>query len=199
MAGLPAPRPGDACRTPYPPETSRADHGPDEDPDEEETAVRHDEVPDLDEQLEIEAPAPVVWALVADVTRMADWSPQVTSTRLAEPDAAPRVGTRFTNRNTHGEDMTWTTHAEITRYDEGRALAFRIDENHTTWSFEVEPVGEGRTLLRQRRAAPEGISDLSRELTDAFLGGQEAFTASQRAGMRATLERIRAEAETAMP
>ena len=152
------------------------------------------DVPALHEQIEIAASPAVVWALVADVTRMAQWSPQVTSTRLSEPEAAFGVGSRFTNRNAHGE-LAWTTHAEVTRYDEGRALAFRIDENYVTWSFELEPTDGGGTLLRQRRDAPEGISELSRELTDAFMGGQDAFTASQRAGMRETLAAIRATAE----
>jgi hypothetical protein len=154
------------------------------------------DVPALHEQIEIAASPAAVWALVADVTRMHEWSPQVTSTRLSDPAAAFGVGSRFTNRNVHGE-LTWTTHAEITRYDEGRALAFRVEENYVTWSFELVPAGEdgGRTVLHQRRDAPEGISELSRELTDAFMGGQEAFTASQRAGMRETLEGIRAAAE----
>lgn len=162
------------------------------------TTTNQPDVPVLHEQIEIAAPPAQVWALVADVTRMADWSPQVTSTRLAAPDAVPGVGTRFTNRNAHGE-LTWTTHAEITRYDAERALAFRVDENYVTWSFELEPTADGGTRLHERRDAPEGISDLSRELTDAFMGGQEAFTASQLAGMRTTLEGIRSEAETPMP
>ncbi|MBU2696579.1 MULTISPECIES: SRPBCC family protein [Pimelobacter] len=153
------------------------------------------DAPALHEQIEIAAAPADVWSLVADVTRMAEWSPQVTSTRLADPDAPAGVGTRFTNRNAHGE-LTWTTHAEITRYDAGRSLAFRIDENYVTWSFELEPTTDGGTRLHQRRDAPEGISELSRELTEAFMGGQEAFTVSQRAGMRTTLEGIRGEAET---
>lgn len=156
------------------------------------------DAPALHEQIDIAAAPDQVWPLVADVTRMADWSPQVTSTRLADPAAPAGVGTRFTNRNAHGE-LTWTTHAEITRYDAGRALAFRVDENYVTWSFELEPTDTGGTRLHQRRDAPEGISELSRELTEAFMGGQEAFTVSQRAGMRTTLEGIRSEAETPMP
>ena len=155
------------------------------------------DVPALHEQIQIAAPPAAVWGLVADVTRMERWSPQVTSTRLSDPEAPFGLGSRFTNRNVHGE-LTWTTHAEVTRYDEGRAIAFRIDENYVTWSFELEPAADGGTALHQRRDAPEGISELSRELTDAFMGGQEAFTRAQRAGMRATLEAIRSEAEAGM-
>ena len=62
------------------------------------------------------------------------------------------------------------------------------------WSFRLDPTDAG-TRLTQRRDTPDGISDLSLELTDGFLGGQEVFTETLRAGMRQTLERIRDAAE----
>ncbi|WP_278256147.1 SRPBCC family protein [Nocardioides convexus] len=57
---------------------------------------------DLHEHVTIAASPAAVWALVGDLTRMAAWSPQVDSTRLAEPGTTG-PGTRFTNRNVHGE------------------------------------------------------------------------------------------------
>jgi hypothetical protein len=42
----------------------------------------------------------------------------------------------------------------------------------------------------------DGLSDLSLELTDGFLGGQAAFTATLRTGMRQTLEAVKAAAES---
>ena len=149
--------------------------------------------PSLHEEIDVAAPPAAVWALVADVTRMAEWSPQFTSTRLSAGTPELGVGTRFTNRNVHGE-LVWTTHAEITRYDADEAIAFRVDENWTTWTFELVATGSG-THLHQRREAPDGISPLSQEWTDAYMGGQAAFTASQQAGMRATLAAIKAAAE----
>ncbi|HWU23301.1 MAG TPA: SRPBCC family protein [Nocardioides sp.] len=150
-------------------------------------------VPTFDDEIEIAAPPAVVWELVGDVTRMAEWSPQVTSTRLSEGRTTCALGTRFTNRNVHGE-LVRTTHAEITRYDARRHLAFRVAENDATWSFELTPTATG-TRLAQRREAPDGISDLSRDLTDGFLGGQEVFTVVLRAGMRETLTKIKLAAE----
>ncbi len=153
------------------------------------------EVPDLHDREQIAAPPAVVWDLVGDPTRMSEWSPQVDSTRLADAGAAGcGVGTRFTNRNVQGE-LAWITHGEVVRHEPGRALAFRIEENWAVWSFELEPAADGGTVLHQRREAPDGISDLSRQLTDAYLGGMEALTDNLRAGMRETLTRIRAAAE----
>ncbi|KAA1426016.1 SRPBCC family protein [Nocardioides antri] len=149
--------------------------------------------PLLEDRIEISAPPSRVWALVSDVRRMPEWSPQVASTRLRRGFERCELGAEFTNRNREG-DLEWTTHGEITRFEEERALAFRIAENWVVWSFLLEPIDDS-TLLTQRREAPDGISDLSLELTDGFMGGQAAFTQSLRAGMRQTLERIEAAAE----
>jgi len=152
------------------------------------------EVPDIDVSVEIDAPAEQVWTLVSDLGRMADWSPQVVSTRI-KGDGEIALGTRFTNLNQQGE-MQWVTHAEVVRFDPGRELAFRVEENWAEWSLALEPTPTG-TRVHQRRHAPDGISDLSRDLTEGFLGGQEAFTGVLRDGMTETLARLKAEAEAA--
>jgi uncharacterized protein YndB with AHSA1/START domain len=149
--------------------------------------------PLLEDRIEIDAPVARVWELVSDVRRMPEWSPQVISTRLRAGFDECAEGTEFTNRNHEGE-LEWNTHGEITRYDAEQAIAFRIAENWVVWSFLLEPA-DGGTVLTQRRETPEGISDLSLEWTEAFLGGQAAFTETMRAGMRETLERIKAAAE----
>ena len=53
--------------------------------------------------------------------------------------------------------------------------------------------------MTQRRRAPEGISGVSRGLTRIALGGQQVFTEELLAGMRQTLERIKAEVEKRRP
>lgn len=150
------------------------------------------DVPTLEHAITIAAAPARVWELVHDPRRMSEWSPTVVSTRLKDA-AVPALGVRFTNRNRDGE-LEWTTHAEIVAYDEERLLAFRVEENWAIWSFTLAPDPAG-TRLTQRRETPEGISELSRELTDGFMGGQEVFTAGLRDGMAQTLERIRAAAE----
>ncbi len=150
--------------------------------------------PLLEDGVEIGAPPDAVWALVSDVLRMSEWSPQVISTRLRQDYETVRLGAEFTNRNKHGE-LEWITHGEIVRFVPERYIAFRIAENRAVWSFSLEPNGQGGTLLTQRRETPDGISDLSLDYTDQFLGGQPDFTDSLRAGMRQTLDRIKAAAE----
>ncbi|MDO7868909.1 SRPBCC family protein [Nocardioides jiangxiensis] len=156
--------------------------------------MTRNDVPELSAAIEIAAPVDDVWRLVSDVIRMPEWSPQVTSVRLRSGFDEVALGAEFTNRNTLGNGLDWTTHATITAYDAPREVAFRIEENWVTWRFVLEPSEVG-TLLHQQREAPDGISDLSQQLTDGFMGGTEQFSETMRAGMAETLERIKAAAE----
>lgn len=155
--------------------------------------------PLLEDAVDIEAPPGRVWELVGDVRRLADWSPQVTHCELLADSAEIGSGARFVNHNLEkspdGQDLTWTTHSEVVRFVPEREIAFRVEENWAVWSFTLEPGADGGTRLIERRAVPEGISDLARQLTDGFMGGQEIFTQVLRAGMRETLERIKVAAE----
>lgn len=155
--------------------------------------------PLLEESLDIAAPVAVVWDLVRDPRRMAQWSPQVRSCTLIEGDDVS-LGTRFVNVNEEGAGpgeaaLEWTTHGEVVRLEPNASIAFRIEENWAVWSLTLEPLGADRTRLVERRETPEGLSELALDLTDAFMGGQRVFTRALRAGMAETLARIRAAAE----
>jgi uncharacterized protein YndB with AHSA1/START domain len=133
-----------------------------------------------------------VWAAIADVTRMASWSPQVRKT-IVRGGGPVGVGTKFVNINRDGWKH-WPTTARVVRCDPDSVFAFRVNENRTVWSFTLEEA-DGGTRVTQRREAPEGIAAVSHVLVNAALGGQEAFTASMRQGMQQTLERLKAELE----
>lgn len=148
----------------------------------------------LEASVEIEAPVARVWELVSDVCRMPEWSPQVRSSRLRRGFDQVALGAQFTNLNGHGEHE-WITHGEIVRFTAEEEMAFRIEENRVIWSLLLEPTGAARTRLTQRRTTPDGISERSLNFVDTHLGGQQAFTKTMRAGMRQTLERIKADAE----
>lgn len=150
--------------------------------------------PLLEESIEVVATPQRVWELVSDLPRMAQWSPTVTSMKVYG-DEPIGLGTRTSNRNQDGE-LVWQTHAEVVGFEPPTEIAFRVEENWVIWSFSMAPSEAGTTLV-QRRAAPDGISEISLELTNAFMGGVAKYQEGLRVSMRATLERIKTEAEAA--
>ncbi len=148
--------------------------------------------PELEATIEIDAPPERVWALVSDIERMSSWSPQVVRSTVNGDTIG--LGTTFANENRQ-DDVEWPTNARVERFEPPREFAFKVKENRLIWSFLLEPLPDERTRVTQRRESPDGITDLSVDYTNAYLGGVEAFTERQRAGMRETLERLKAEAE----
>lgn len=146
----------------------------------------------LEAAIDIDAPPEKVWALVSDVERMSSWSPQVVRSTVDGDEVG--LGTTFANDNQH-DDVVWATNARVVRFEPPRDFAFKVKENRLVWSFQLEPLPGGGTRVTERRECPDRITDLSIRYTEAHLGGVEAFTERQRAGIRETLERLKADAE----
>ncbi|MDP3893973.1 SRPBCC family protein [Nocardioides sp.] len=149
--------------------------------------------PLLEETIEVDAPPVQVWALVSDLPRMASWSPQVAKTIVRGGPVT--LGTRTLNINRRGA-LVWPTRSKVIRFEPHREIAFRVKDNKTIWSFSLEESPAGGTVVTQRREAPDGLSTISIRLTDLVFGGQTSFAAELREGMRQTLTRIKAEAES---
>lgn len=151
----------------------------------------------LEDSIEINAPADKVWSLVTDIPKMSKWSPQVVKSTVK--GGIVKEGATFSNLNKQGFKR-WPTGGKVVRFTPPTDatpgdFAFRIRENRTIWSYQLEPTADGGTKVTERRETPDGIAGLSLGLTKVVLGGQEKFTAELKRGMRQTLERIKAEAE----
>jgi hypothetical protein len=151
-----------------------------------------DVLPLIEESIETSAPPVRAWATVSDLGRMSTWSPQVVRTFVHSRPIA--LGTRMTNINRRGP-LFWPTRTKVVRFEPHREVAFRVKDNFTIWSFTLEPTATGGIRITQRREAPDGISSISRVLTTRVLGGIPQFQDELRAGMRQTLQRIKAELE----
>jgi len=150
-------------------------------------------VPDLESTTEIDASPAQVWAALADLPRMREWSDQVVRTKVV--GGQPKVGSRMINLNRRGK-LFWPTNAKVVRFEPHRDLAFRVTENWTVWSFALEPLdGGARTRVTHKREAPKGISPVSKVMTKAALGGSDVFTGELEAGMAQTLARVKAAVE----
>ena len=150
------------------------------------------DVPQLEESVEIDVPPARVWELVRDPRNMSRWSPQTWRSFLRGGGEVGE-GARFLNVN-HKGLLVWPTRSKVVRFAPEREIAWRVRDNYTIWSLQLEPSGTG-TRLVQRRETPQGISDVSAKLTDRMMGGQDRFTAALRAGMQQTLQQIKADAE----
>lgn len=148
--------------------------------------------PLLEESTTIDAAPEKVWTLVSDLGRMSEWSPQVVKTIVRGRPI--QLGTKMININRRGL-LVWPTQSKVVRFEPQREVAFRVKDNFTIWSFTLEADGAGGTRLIQRREAPDGISNISRALTERVLGGVADFQVELGEGMRETLAKIKVAAE----
>ncbi|MCT7657576.1 SRPBCC family protein [Mycobacterium deserti] len=147
--------------------------------------------PLLHAQIDINAPVEKVWALVADVRRMPQWSPQCRMMRTLGP---VRQGARTVNVNRRGL-LVWPTTSRITEFVPEKKLSFRVNENGTIWSYELEPTDSG-TRLTETRHAENGVKPVSNMAVNRFMGGVPSFEQELVEGMNQSLARIKAAAES---
>jgi uncharacterized protein YndB with AHSA1/START domain len=146
----------------------------------------------LEADVEIDAPPERVWSVVSDVARMGEWSPEC---RKMMVFGAPRKGAHVLGVNRRRWAI-WPTNSRIVRYEPGRAIAWKVYENRTTWSYELEPTADGGTRVIERRTVPPpGIAPFAAAFAKLFLGGVESHDGELLEGMRTTLDRIKTEVE----
>lgn len=136
----------------------------------------------------IERPVEDVFAAVADVTRMGEWSPECIAARWIAPATGPAVGARFEGDNIARLGpitlKRWTTTSEVTEFVPGEVFEF-VAEGYTTWRYEFEAVDGVTRLTETYRHTPyEGLQ--------AFMYDTVARRpASMVRGMQETLARIK--------
>jgi len=93
----------------------------------------------------VDASPDAVWALVTDVTRTGEWSPENTGGVWLDGATGPAVGARFKGSNRRGKTK-WATTCVVTAAEPGREFAFatgRPGKPETVWRYVLEPDGDG--------------------------------------------------------
>jgi hypothetical protein len=103
----------------------------------------------------VDVDADRLYALVSDVTRMGEWSPQCRACWWDE-GGGPTVGTYFTGRNDDGK-RTWETRSRVVAADPGREFAWVVNDGWVRWGFTLQPVDGGTQLTESWAFQPEGI------------------------------------------
>lgn len=146
--------------------------------------------PLLQAQIDINAPVAKVWELVSDLKLMPQWSPQC---RLMKSFGPLQPGARTINLNRR-KFLFWPTTSRITEFIPEKKLAFRVNQNGTVWSYELEPTDTG-TRLVETRHAENGVTAFSTMTVNAVMGGEPSFEQELVEGMNQSLARIKAAAE----
>lgn len=146
-------------------------------------------------QIDIEAPAELVYDLVADITNMGRWSPETYRTAWVGEPAQPTPGARFKGWNrakVYGVPATWATTSTIRRADRGRAFSFDTPFSGARWTYRFEPGAADDTCTvtetREEVASPPLVRALY-----LLVGGLRRRQLA--AGMEETLRRLKAAAE----
>lgn len=147
----------------------------------------------LEVSREIAAPPDAVYAAIADVTRMGEWSEECVSCTWHEGFAGPAVGATFDGHNRHGENE-WTTQGKVIEAEPGRAFAFEcsmFDFHYSTWGYRIEPTATGSRVVEwSEDLRPESALEFS-----AKTSGVTDRTARNQRTMSGTLERLAAALE----
>lgn len=140
----------------------------------------------------IAADAHAVYALISDVTRMGDWSPETTSACWVSGDG-PEVGAQFRGVNRRGP-VRWVTTCTVTAADPGRRFAFTVRFGPwaiSEWAYDIVASG-GECTVTESWVDKRGWS---MRAGSPLVMGIVDRAAHNRAGMETTLAALKVAAE----
>jgi Polyketide cyclase / dehydrase and lipid transport len=105
--------------------------------------------------IEIGAAPEAVWRLVADITRMGEWSPECVRAEWEDGATGPAVGAYFHGYNRAGT-FEWDAPGIVTDCEPGQIFAFSVPRDAATtnrWCFEFASSATGTMLTESFDAA----------------------------------------------
>ena len=148
----------------------------------------------IEESIDIDATPTQVWSVISDLARMGEWSPQCAKMFII--GGPVKLGTRTVNINRRGP-LVWPTTSKVVRFAPNQEIGFRVAENHTVWSYTIEPNQSGGVTVTERREAAGGkTTKVSSTLVDLVFGGSDSFEEELKVGMAETLGKIKRAAES---
>jgi Polyketide cyclase / dehydrase and lipid transport len=145
---------------------------------------------------EIAASPEDVYALVSDITRMGEWSPECVSCVWTKGADGPTVGARFKATNRGKRGPAWFNTPTVITADLGREFAFNRNGpsiGSYTWRYVMEPSATG-TLLTESYDAERPLGSAMSLITEKWTGSSDRDADLHR-GMTITVARIKAAAE----
>jgi Polyketide cyclase / dehydrase and lipid transport len=133
-----------------------------------------------------------IYALVADVTRTPEFSPEILECTWLDGATGPAVGARFKARNKVPNRPSWNNKPVVTVVEPGRQFSFARTEpfgGTVEWSYQFEPDGDG-TLVIESYAVTKKLSPVGWFVIGVLFARKDRHS-DLRTGMEQTLQRIR--------
>jgi uncharacterized protein YndB with AHSA1/START domain len=146
-------------------------------------------------EVDIDAAPEHVYDLLADVTRMGEWSSECVGCRWLGRAREARPGARFRGTSRNGWHR-WSTTSTITVAEPGHAFAFAVSYLRlpvATWRYDLLADGRGGTVLAETVEDHRGA--LLRTVSP-FITGSRNRSERNDATMRTTLDHLKAAAES---
>ena len=143
---------------------------------------------ELRAETHVAAAPDAVWAVLGDVRRMPDLSPELVR-MFALKRGGLRPGQWYLGINRRGL-VAWPTRSTVSDVDPGRLLAWDTATSGARWIWELVPDGDG-TLVVHRRPVPRRLTLLTRVFAAAFLGGASTHSDDLEADMALSVARLK--------
>ncbi|HEY2878632.1 SRPBCC family protein [Nocardioides sp.] len=138
----------------------------------------------------VDAPPERVWALVSDVTRIGQFSPETFEARWTRGSTGPAVGASFKGHvKRNGVGPTYWSLCQVTACVPNQVFEFAVGTDAITlnnWGYRLASDGDGTTVTEYFRIEPS----LPMRLYWTVLGPLRGRTNER--GMRTTLARMKA-------
>lgn len=155
-------------------------------------SLDHDEVSAF-----IEAAPEQIYALVADVTKMPTFSPELVECHWLNGATEAAVGARFAARNKVTRGPSWVNKPVITALEPGQAISWARTEpfgGTVEWSYRFDPA-DGGTRVTEAYRVTKPIGRIG-WLIIGTMSATKDRRGQLRTGMEQTLQRLKAAVET---
>ena len=144
--------------------------------------------------IEIDAPPERVYDMLADITRMGEWSPECVRCRWIGPDRQARVGARFRGTSRNGW-RRWSTLSTVVSATPGESFGFEVTYFGlpvATWRYEFQSNGRGGTVLAE--SVDDQRGSFLRRVSPVITGSRDRGERNAET-MGTTLSRLKTAAE----
>jgi uncharacterized protein YndB with AHSA1/START domain len=145
-------------------------------------------------EIHIDTSPETAWSLVANLNRMGEWSPECYRITWLNGASAPaKVGDRFKGKNRWGP-VRWSMTCEVKTADPGSEISWSTVQGGrdvVTWRYRFGAEGTGTKVVESFEV--HWLPPMARFFEDVLMVNRDTH---REAAMRATLERIKAAAET---